>query len=428
MSYGIRILAAALGVCLALGACGGGETQSDSIVEVAKGEAVQARAMFSFTGASSQGETLRRAVDLAVEDFSGGIHGYEVAFGETLDSGCSTESGGDAARQVAADARVAGVIGTTCSVAAVGASPILSAAGLSMISPSNTSPALTSDLAGNEGPDYHPGYFRISNNDLYNAPAVADFAYEELGLRRMATLHDGDTYTSGMAAAFGEAYTELGGEVAAAESISKGDTDMSGVLSRFAAAAADGVFFPIFAPEGEILVRQAREMEALDGVTLIGGGALVVADFLSAPETEGVYLAGPESVFTGRNSATGMDASEVLAAFEAAYGESPPSPYWAHTYDATTMLLTAIRNVAVKEEGNILTRALGLADERLIIDRAEIRKVMGRDGAQNLQGLTGEIRCDEFGDCGEIRVNIYRHTDASITDPALLEVVYRFDP
>ena len=59
------------------------------------------------------------------------------------------------------------------------ASPLLSAAGLVMVSPSNTSPVLTSDLAGNAGPHYHPGYFRTANNDLYSGQAVAEFAYGE---------------------------------------------------------------------------------------------------------------------------------------------------------------------------------------------------------------------------------------------------------
>ena len=49
--------------------------------------------------------------------------------------------------------------------ASVGASPLLSAVGLVMISPANVSPDLTSDLAGNPGPNYHPGYFGYRHED-----------------------------------------------------------------------------------------------------------------------------------------------------------------------------------------------------------------------------------------------------------------------
>ena len=45
-----------------------------------------------------------------------------------------------------------------------------------MISPANTSPVLTSDLAGNAGPDYHKGYYRVTDNDLIEASVVAHFS------------------------------------------------------------------------------------------------------------------------------------------------------------------------------------------------------------------------------------------------------------
>ncbi len=101
------------------------------------------------------------------------------------------------AERIAADPRVVGVVDTSCSAAAVAASPVIGRAGLVMVSPSNTSPVLTSNLNGTRGSDHHAGYFRVSNNDLYGAVAVADFAYGELGLRRMASVHDGDPYTKG---------------------------------------------------------------------------------------------------------------------------------------------------------------------------------------------------------------------------------------
>ena len=94
-------------------------------------------------------------MELAIKDY-GPIHGHRVSV-QTLDERCSGAGGRAAAEAVVADAAVVGVIGTLCSGAAVEASPILSAAGLSMISPANTSPLLTSDLAGNAGPHRHEG-------------------------------------------------------------------------------------------------------------------------------------------------------------------------------------------------------------------------------------------------------------------------------
>ena len=211
-----------------------------------------------------------------------------------------------------------------------------------MVSPTNTSPALTSDLAGNASAHYHPGYFRTASNDLYQGQAVAQFAYRELGLRRMVSIEDGDPYSAGLAAAFGEAFRALGGEVAFIGSIEKGDTDMTEVLAQFAAAAPEGIFIPLFESEGSALARQVRAFDGLQDAILIADAALLVPEFLATAQSEGIYFAGPEAAHGGSvNGATGKSADEILAVFASTYGDSHPSPYWAHGYDATTLLLSA---------------------------------------------------------------------------------------
>ena len=399
-------------------ACGGEDEptgfEAGLLGTVEVGEAVQLRSLLSITGAAALGETSRRGVELAVRDF-GDVRGRAVELGESLDSMCSPEGGRAGAEQISADPQVIGVIGTSCSAAAVAASPLISEAGLVMIAPSNTSPLLTSDLAGNANPNYHPGYFRTSNNDLYQAQAIADFAYGELGLRRMVAVDDGDPYTTALVSAFGNAFGALGGEVAATARIDKGDADMTDVLAEFAAAEPDGIFFPLFPAEGTPFAEQARAFDGLEDATLIAGAALLVSEFLGTPQSEGMYFAGPESDHGANvNAATGKNADAVLAAYEAAYGGFPTSPYWAHAYDATTLLLRAVESVAVEESG------------RLYIDRAALREGVG--ATTGFQSLTGTLTCDDFGDCGTGRVNIYHHVDTSITDTAQLPIVYQFAP
>ena len=386
----------------------------DVLVMVSEGEAVQIRSLLAHTIATSLGVPSRNAVELAVQDF-GMIHSHEVELGEPIDGGCGPDGGRMGAEQIVADPQVLGVIGTNCSGAAVAASPVISEAGLVMISPSNTSPALTSDLSGNASPNYHPGYFRVAVNDLYQARAVADFTYNELGLRRMAALDDGDPYTMGLTIAFGNAFSAIGGEVAATATIEKGQTDMTSVLSEFAAATPDGIFFPLFDIEGIPFAKQAREHDSLKDATLITGAALLDSKFLATTQSEGVYAAGPEAdLGSNVNAATGKSVDEALAAYSAAYGGFPITPYWAHSYDATTLLLNAIEIVA------------GEAGGKLYVDRAALRREL--HATSGFQGLVGTLNCDEFGDCGTGRINIYHHTDLSITDPAKLPVVYRFSP
>ena len=379
-------------------------------VEVGAGAAVQVRTMLPLTGLQNIAESMQKAVEMAVEDY-GPIHGRAVSLGKPVDTMCSREGGGEGARRIVADPQVVGVIGPACSEASVGASPVLSAAGLVVISPANASPDLTSDLAGNPGPDYHPGYFRVYSNGLYQARAVAHFAYDELGLRRMAALHDGDSVTHGLAMAFVNAFSALGGEVVAIATVSKGDTDMSAVLEKFAAAEPDGIFLPLFAAEGYHFVSQAREVAELEEVTLIAGSATSTQDFLGKPESEGVYLSGHDSDFgSNANQVTGRDARSLSAAYQ----DAADANFIFHAYDAATLLLGAIESVAVEEGG------------KLYIDRGALRQEIG--ATADFQGITGVLACDDFGDCGSGRVNIYHHADSGVTDAGQLPVVYRYAP
>ena len=404
-------------VALALGAVSCGESDFEAgplgAVAVAPGEAVQIRSMQVLTGISDLGVPSQRGVAMALADY-GAIKGHDVAMGAALDSLCTAEGGRAAADAVTGDAQVVGVIGPSCSVAATAASPILSAAGLVMIAPSTTAPSLTSDLRGNAGPGYHPGYYRTANNDLYQARAIAQFAYNELRLRRMAAIHDGDPYTSGLAGAFTSAFEELGGSVAVA-TISRGDTDMAPILTQIAAGSPDGLFFPLFQEEGAAIVRQVGQVPGLADTTLIGGAALLVSEFLAIPESEDVYLPGPDLSFdSNTNEATGKSGEALAAEYRERYGEAPSSAYLPHAYDAATMLLRAIEEVAVSD------------GDTLYIDRAKLRETLS--GVAGFRGIIGAISCDGFGDCGSGGVQISHHIDSNITDVADLPVVYRFAP
>lgn len=382
-------------------------------VTVEPGEAVQIRTLLSIRVAPTLGAVARRGAEFAVEDM-GTVKGRQIELGEPVDTSCSPEGGRAGALGIAGDPRVAGIVGTNCSAAAVAASPVVSEAGLVMISPSNTSPRLTSDLAGNASPDYYPGYFRVSSNDLHQARALSDFVYNELGLRSVATVHDGDAYTTALVAAFADAFGEFGGEVPVRAAIDKGATDMTDVLAEFAAASPDAIFFPLFVNEGTAFAAQARAFDGLEGTTLISAAALLVSAFLETPQSEGMYFAGPEADFgSNANEVTGRTGQQVLQAFDSRYGGAPGSPYWAHSYDATTVLVSAIGAVAVE------------VGDTMYIDRARLRDAVG---ATNIRGLIGTVSCDAFGDCGTGRMNIYHHTDTGVTDIARVPVVYVYNP
>lgn len=415
------LLCALLIVALvALNACGDDADDSptsdgDSLgtVTVAEGDAIQIRSLNSITGdVAYLGIPNQRGVELAIADF-GQIHGFDVSMGAGLDELCSSDGGQAAAQTIVADQEVVGVIGTSCSVAATAAAPLITNAGMTMIAPSNTSPLLTSDLAGNPGQNHSPGYFRTSNNGLYVGEAMARMVYDQLGLTSAAAIHDGDPYSQSIAQAFADSYASLGGSVTAVSAVNKEDTDMVPILTEVASGSPEALFFPIFQPAGDFIADQAPRVSGLEDTTLLTDAALLIDGFMSLQQSEGIYISGPDTRFgNDANESTGKTAADILQVYQDRYGESPSGAYWAHAYDATTLLLEAIRAASEVIDGN------------LVIDRTGIREHLY--AVNGYQGTIGTISCDAFGDCGVQKVTVIHHLDHTDIEAGKNNIVFEF--
>ena len=384
-------------------------------VRVSGGEAIQVRSLNAITGdVAFLGLPMQRAIEMAITDF-GPIQGFDVDMGTGLDDLCSAEGGQAAAQTIAADDRVVGIIGTSCSGAAVAASPLISAANMVMISPSNTSPSLTSDLAGTPGEAYNPGYYRTAHNDLIQGAAVAEFVYEDRGLTTAAAIHDGDPYTQGLAQSFSTAFEALGGEMVGFSGINKEDTDMVPVLTEIGAGSPQALFFPIFQPAGDFVADQAPGVSGLEGAALLGADGLLVDTFLELPQSEGMFFSGPDLRYgANTNQSTDVSADDFLASYEATYGSAPEAAFWAHAYDAATLLLEAIGAASYVDDGT------------LVIDRAGVRQYL--DGVSGYAGITGTLSCDDYGDCAAARITVIRHDSADDLDASKENVVFEYAP
>jgi branched-chain amino acid transport system substrate-binding protein len=384
-------------------------------VTVEAGGEIQIRSLNAITGdVAFLGVPNQRAVELAIADY-GAIEGFNVSLGAGLDDLCSADGGQAAAQTIVADEQVVGVIGTSCSGAATAAAPLISEAGMVMISPSNTSPALTSDQQGNAGDNYNVGYYRTAHNDLFQGAAMANFVYNELGLTTAAAIHDGDPYTEGLASAFTNAFESLGGTVTGFTGVAKEDTDMVPVLTEIAAGAPEALFFPIFQPAGDFVADQASGVSGLEDTVLLAADGLLVDGFLELEQSEGMYMSGPDTRFgTNTNESTGKTAEEILATYESTYGEAPTAAFWGHAYDATTLLLDAISAAATMD------------GDSLVIDRAMVREYL--NGVSGYSGVIGTINCDGFGDCGSQKITIIEHLSSADIAASKENVVFDYAP
>ncbi len=283
--------------------------------------------MLTTSGATAfLGEDSVGGIELALFLRDGEVLGHEVELiGE--DSLCSAEGGLTAAQRLAANPEVVGIIGSSCSSEAVAGLPIIAEAGMLMISPSNTSPRLTTDDPDANGV-WVPGYYRTAHNDLFQGAIAAQFAYFELGLTRLATIHDGSPYAQGLQQVMVEVFAELGGEVVFQGAVNVNDTDMNPILTNIAAAGPDIIYYPIFEPESNFITAQARNIPGLEDVVLMSADGSLSASFPgnTGEAAIGMYLSGPY--------VSGDAYLEFLELWDEEIGGVPPSGFHAHAFDA----------------------------------------------------------------------------------------------
>jgi branched-chain amino acid transport system substrate-binding protein len=353
------------------------------VVEIAPGDPVRlgVNVVTSGAGVDVLGLDELRGAELAVADFGDFMgHAIEIVHEDTL---CSAEGGQTAATKTVADPSIVAVVGHTCSSSCTPAAEIYTQAHYTMMSPSCTAPALTAPDTGTIA------FTRTAFNDLDQGKVAAEFAYNELGARAVATIHDGSPYAEQLVSVFSENFQALGGEVVAAEAVNVGDTDMRPVLTTIAATQPDLIYVPIFPAEGGFIAVQRADV-GLGDTTMMGADGLWADTFLESAgdAAEGVYVSGPGSV-------GGPAYEDFLAAYQEEYGEEPPAPFHAHTYDAATVLLNAAKSVAV--EGD---------DGTLYIGRKALSDAVH---ATQTTGLIGDIDCTSgigVGDCGPPLISV----------------------
>ena len=370
----------------------GGCTDELGCVEVAAGAPIRLAYMLVVSGPDgSLGIDARRGAELAVAENTDVLgHTLELV-GE--DSGCNAEGGQAAAQKLASDQSVVAVVGTSCSSEARAGAPILSDAGFTMVSPSATAPDLTD-------PAKHvPGFLRTAHNDKVQGQVAAQFVAEELKLKTVATIHDGSPYAEGLVNAFTENFTGMGGAISAAEAVGPTDTEMRPVLTKIAAGKPEMLYYPIFTASGGLITVQSEEIEGLGpSIKTMGADGLFSPDFLKAAGASalGMYLSSPDF------STFGTDYSEkFLPAYEAAYGEKPTSAFHAHAYDAVNVIVAAINVVGVKNDDGSLT-----------IGRKALRDALY--ATKDFKGLTGNIACNENGDCADPKIAVYEITQENL--------------
>jgi len=368
-----------------LAACGGSTYEcEDSLgcVSYADGEPVRIASALVISGPNTDlGTDSQYGVEIAIE-FKEDLFGHPIEL-QAEDDGCNAEGGQAAGQKIVSDPTIVGIVGTSCSGAGVPMSEVVSEAGYAMVSPSNTAPSLTDPTSA-----WKPGYLRTAHNDEVQGRAMAEFAFQELGLKSAAAIHDGDPYTEGLARVFADSFVGLGGTLTEFTAVNKGDTDMKPVLNAVAVDSPDLIYYPVFTAEGGFITKQAKEVAGLENTILAAADGMISSAAIEAvgEAGEGMYFSGPDLSFSGDTY------ERFLATYIENYGAEPISVFHAHAFDAANMIFACIEAVGVDDGGD------------LHIGRQALRDCLY--ATKDFDGITGNLSCNQYGDCADPKIAV----------------------
>ncbi len=301
---------------------GGTLGQSDTLLLGQVGSLTGSEATFGISG--------RNGIALAIEEANaqGGVKGRKLAV-RVYDSQGKPEEAAQAATRLISQDKVLVLLGEAASSNSLAMADKAQAAGVPMITPSSTNPAVT------KKGDY---IFRVCFIDPFQGYVMAKFARDHLKLNRVAVLQDNKSaYSVGLTDVFSRKFSEMGGAIAGNESYSKGDTDFRAQLTSIKKMKPDGLFVPGYYTDVGIIARQARELGLT--VPLLGGDGW---------ESDKLFELGGEAIegsyYSNHYSVDNPDArvQGFISKYKATYGGVPDSVA-ALAYDAAWLAIDAMK-------------------------------------------------------------------------------------
>jgi len=294
------------------------------------GEAVKLGVFLGFTGPiESLVANMGPAAELAIAEVSDSgafLDGTKVA-AVRADTTCVDTAAATAAieRLITAEG-VKGVIGGDCSgVTTAALTNVAVPNGMVMISPSATSPALSTV-------EDNGFFFRTAPSDARQGVVMKDIVMER-GLNSVALTYTNNDYGKGLADAFQTAFEGAGGEVTIATSHEDGKADYSAEVGALAAAGGDALVVVGYIDQGgKGVIQGSLDSGAFDTFVLPDG---MVGDAL--PEAVGPDLNGSFGQAPGTDSAGAGKLADIVTGFDVT------SPYVPESYDAAALILLSMQ-------------------------------------------------------------------------------------
>jgi branched-chain amino acid transport system substrate-binding protein len=333
------------------------------------------------TGISaSYGQSMRQAAQLAIDEAnrqSNTVAGRKVHFELNAQNDRQDNNLAVIVANYFVKSEVVGVIGNTNTTNSLATAPIFDAAHLAHISPATTGVAFTA--RGDKTA------FRLIGQDKQAIDKLTPFLVRDLKAKKIAIVSNQTAFGNGICDLLEAALGQEKGVMYLRQNTSSSNTfDFNQLLDQIQDSNADLLFFGGNADQAAMLARSVKRKNLpIKLVSAMAGAASDNFIALAGEESDGVI-----SLESGvpPNKMPGW--KKFSNSYRKAYGNNI-NPFTATTYDATNVLIKAIR------EANTLDR----------------KKIAEKLHTITYAGVTGAISFDQAGDLPHPPFTIYRVED-----------------
>ena len=288
-----------------------------------------------------------------------------------IDAGAATA----AAERLVTSEKVVAIMGADCSgVSTAIANNVAVPNGVPMISPSSTSPALTTI----EDNGY---FFRTAPSDARQGQVLAKIVMDR-GISEIAVTHTNNDYGKGLTDSFSSAYTALGGKISATVPHEDGKADYSAEVASLDASGAEVLaVFGYVDQGGRYMIQTSLDTGAFDKFILADG---MYGDSLL--ENIDGDLTGTFGTVPG----TASNGADIFKEIAADAGLNAGGPYTGESYDAAALLVLAMQRARS-------TNGESIADNLLAVANAPGTKILPGELAKGLSILNSGGPIDYVG-------------------------------
>ena len=286
-------------------------------------------------GAASYGEEMKKGAQMAADDINaaGGINGkkIELVWG---DDACEPKQAVAVASRLIEKDKVAAVVGHFCSSSTMPASDVYAEADMLMITPASTNPKVTDRKL--------PSVMRVCGRDDQQGVVAANYIVDKLKAKRVAMVHDKDTYGQGIVDATKAQLGKRGVKEVLYEGLTRGEKDFNALVTKIKSTNPDLIYFGGLSAEAGTLLRQIREQGLT--TTFMSADGAVDASFPTA--AGGTNILKGVLITFGDDPRDNPTGKAVVQKFRAAGFE--PAGYTMYTYIGVQAVAAALKGANSK--------------------------------------------------------------------------------